>query len=86
VLTGQTSLRRLTWNKAFFNHRSLLRTTVRKYRNNRPRYTHQVAETAERGVEVVRLRSPRQVYWWKRQLKGPAESHPQGAARHTTGP
>lgn len=88
-LTGREDspqARRLTWSQAFFKRRSLLRTAIRKYRNNRPRYARQVAETADRGVEVVRLRSPRQVQQWKKQLKGPAESHPQGATRHTTGP
>ena len=79
--------RRLTWSRAFFHRRSLLRTAIRKYRTNRPRYARQVAETADRGVEVVRLRSPRAVRHWRAEVrKGPAESHPQGAARHTTGP
>ncbi|MFI8234922.1 adenylate kinase [Streptomyces sp. NPDC085900] len=78
---------RLTWGKAFFNRRSLLRTAIRKYRNNRPRYAKQVAETAALGVEVVRLRSPHEIRRWKADVrKGPAESHPQGATRHTTGP
>ncbi|MEU9088383.1 adenylate kinase [Streptomyces sp. NPDC048357] len=78
---------RLTWNQAFFKRRSLLRTAIRKYRNNRPRYAEQVAETARLGVEVVTLRSPRAVNRWKTDmLKGPAESHSKGAARHTTGP
>ncbi|AEY94389.1 adenylate kinase (plasmid) [Streptomyces hygroscopicus subsp. jinggangensis 5008] len=78
---------RLTWSKAFFNRRSLLRTAIRKYRNNRPRYAQQVSETAALGVEVVRLRTPRQVLRWRDEvLKGPAESHSRGATRHTTGP
>lgn len=79
--------RRLTWSKAFFHRRSLLRTAVRKYRNNRPRYAQQVSETADRGVEVVRLRNPREVRGWKAELmKGPTESHSHGAPRHTAGP
>ncbi len=78
--------RRLTWSKAFFARRSLLRTAVRKYRANRPRYARQASETAERGVEVVRLRSPRELREWQEQMKGPAESRSHGAARHTTGP
>jgi adenylate kinase family enzyme len=78
--------RRLTWSTAFFVRRSLLRTAIRKYRNNRPRYARQVAETAGLGVEVVRLRSPREVRHWKQQTaKGPAESRSR-AARHTAGP
>lgn len=91
-LTGRedsAQARRLTWSKAFFSRRSLLRTAIRKYRNNRPRYAQQVAETADLGIEVVRLRSPREVHRWKDELmkmKGPTESHSHGAARHTTGP
>ncbi|MCG0065999.1 adenylate kinase [Streptomyces tricolor] len=78
---------RLTWSKAFFNRRSLLRTAIRKYRNNRPRYAQQVSETAALGVKVVRLRSPHEVLRWREDvLKGPAESHSHGATRHTTGP
>ncbi|MFJ3310452.1 adenylate kinase [Streptomyces sp. NPDC086549] len=88
-LTGREDspqARRLTWSKAFFSRRSLLRTAIRKYRNNRPRYAQQVSETAALGVEVIRLRSPHEVRHWKTELmKGPAESHPR-AARHTTGP
>ncbi|MER5734930.1 adenylate kinase [Streptomyces sp. NPDC002262] len=61
--------RRLTWNRAFFGHRSLLRTAIRKYRRNRPRYARQVAETAALGVHVVRLRSGRASRaWLARQL------------------
>lgn len=79
--------RRLTWSTAFFSRRSLLRTAIRKYRTNRPRYARQVSETADLGVEVVRLRSPRDVQRWKRETaKGPMESRLQEAARHTTGP
>ncbi|MFF1399339.1 adenylate kinase [Streptomyces sp. NPDC058287] len=86
-LEDSPQARRLTWSKAFFSRRSLLRTAIRKYRNNRPRYAQQVSETADRGVEVVRLRSPREVRRWRRELmKGPAESRSQGATRHTTGP
>ncbi|GAA2106015.1 hypothetical protein GCM10009801_82070 [Streptomyces albiaxialis] len=89
-LTGHedsAQARRLTWSKAFFARRSLLRTAIRKYRKNRPRYAQQVSRTADLGIEVVRLRSPRQVHRWTAELKkGPMESHPQGAARHTTGP
>ncbi|MEN8651725.1 adenylate kinase [Streptomyces sp. 21So2-11] len=89
-LTGREDsmqARRLTWSAAFFARRSLLRTAIRKYRANRPRYARQVAETAGLGVEVVRLRSPREVARWKRQTaKGPAESRLREAARHTTGP
>ncbi|MFE2586564.1 adenylate kinase [Streptomyces sp. NPDC059378] len=78
--------RRLTWSAAFFARRSLLRTAIRKYCANRPRYAQQMAETAALGVEVVRLRSPREVQHWKeRTAKGPAESRSR-AARHTTGP
>ncbi|MFP8906155.1 P-loop NTPase family protein [Streptomyces atacamensis] len=86
-LTGREDspqAKRLTWGKAFFNRRSLLRTAIRKYRNNRPRYARQVSETADRGVEVVRLRSPREVHHWKKQLvKGLAEGHSHGTPRHT---
>ncbi|MFF2852940.1 adenylate kinase [Streptomyces sp. NPDC058001] len=79
--------RRLTWSTAFFSRRSLLRTAIRKYRTNRPRYARQVSETADLGVQVVRLRSPRDVQRWKRETaKGPMESRLQEAARHTTGP
>ena len=89
-LTGRDDspqAKRLTWRKAFFNRRSLLRSAIRKYRNNRPRYARQVNETAALGVEIVRLRSPRDVRRWEQDVrKGPAESHSQGAARHTTGP
>ncbi|OKJ25183.1 adenylate kinase [Streptomyces sp. CB01580] len=66
-LTGRedsAQARRLTWRKAFFARRSLLRTAVRKYRHNRPRYARQVAETAALGVQVVRLRSARDVERW----------------------
>lgn len=59
--------RRLTWSTAFFARRSLLRTAIRKYRSNRPRYARQMAETAGRGVVVVRLRSPREVQRWKQR-------------------
>ncbi|MEV6702600.1 adenylate kinase [Streptomyces sp. NPDC051453] len=79
--------RQLTWRKAFFVRRSLLRTAIRKYRRNRPRYAQQVDETADLGVQVIRLRSPREVRRWKTEMrKGPAESRSQGTARHTTGP
>ncbi|MET8275848.1 adenylate kinase [Streptomyces sp. NPDC005096] len=79
--------RSLTWSAAFFARRSLLRTAIRKYRTNRPRYARQVSETAAMGVEIVRLRSPRDVQLWKKETaKGPMESRLQEAARHTTGP
>ncbi|MFD4371823.1 adenylate kinase [Streptomyces sp. NPDC058486] len=71
-LTGRdTSVqaRRLTWKRAFFGRRSLLRTAIRKYSHNRPRYARQVAETAALGVRVVRLRSGREAdAWLARQL------------------
>ncbi|MFD3940988.1 adenylate kinase [Streptomyces sp. NPDC058611] len=63
-LDTSAQARRLTWNRAFFNRRSLLRTAIRKYRENRPRYASQVAETAALGVDVVRLRSGRQADAW----------------------
>ncbi|MEV0928558.1 adenylate kinase [Streptomyces spongiicola] len=89
-LTGRENsaqARRLTWSKAFFARRSLLRTAIRKHRANRPRYIRQVAETAELGVQVVRLRGPQDIRRWQKQTaKGPAESHLREAARHTTGP
>ncbi|MEV4976006.1 adenylate kinase [Streptomyces scopuliridis] len=89
-LTGRddsAQARRLTWSTAFFSRRSLLRTAIRKYRTNRPRYARQVSETANLGVEIVRLRSPRDVQRWKRETaKGPMESRLQETARHTTGP
>ncbi|WP_258308184.1 adenylate kinase [Streptomyces sp. NWU339] len=70
-LDTSAQARRLTWNRAFFGRRSLLRTAIRKYRNNRPRYAQQVAETAALGVHVVRLRSGRQANaWLTRQLTG----------------
>ncbi|MFI9627068.1 adenylate kinase [Streptomyces sp. NPDC052042] len=76
-LTGRedsAQARRLTWGRAFFGRRSLLRSAVRKYRNNRPRYVRQVDETAALGVEVVRLRSPREVERWMAALcRGEAE-------------
>ncbi|MEV7196539.1 AAA family ATPase [Streptomyces sp. NPDC093510] len=77
--------RRLTWSAAFFARQSLLRTAIRK-RANRPRYAQQVAETAALGVEVVRLRSPREVqHWRQRTAKGPADGRSR-AARRITGP
>ncbi|MFB0627703.1 hypothetical protein [Streptomyces sp. AB3(2024)] len=63
-LTGReerAQARRLTWSRAFFSRRSLLRTAIRKnrrYCNNRPRYVLQVQETATPGARVVRLRGP----------------------------
>ncbi|MDK0517493.1 adenylate kinase [Streptomyces sp. ML-6] len=70
-LDASIQAQRLTWKRAFFGRRSLLRTAVRKYRNNRPRYARQVAETAELGVRVVRLRSGREAdAWLARQLSG----------------
>ncbi|WP_328535144.1 adenylate kinase [Streptomyces sp. NBC_00344] len=80
-LTGRedsAQARRLTWSKAFLSRRSLLRTAIRKYRRNRPRYARQVAETADLGVEVVRLHSPREAQCWKRGLmKGLMENRSQ---------
>ncbi|WP_240649446.1 hypothetical protein [Streptomyces sp. Z26] len=75
-LTGRedsAQARRLTWRKAFFRRRSLLRTAIRKYRDNRPRYSRQVAGTARLGVEVVRLRGAREVRDWMEAV-GPASS------------
>ncbi|WP_367123787.1 adenylate kinase [Streptomyces phytohabitans] len=75
-LTGRedsAQARRLTWRKAFFGRRSLLRTAIRKYRENRPRYSRQVAGTARLGVEVVRLRGPREVRDWMGAV-GPGSS------------
>ncbi|WP_331728558.1 adenylate kinase [Streptomyces sp. NBC_01176] len=70
-LDSSAQAKRLTWKRAFFGRRSLLRTAVRKYRNNRPRYAQQVAETAALGVRVVRLRSGRAAdAWLARQLSG----------------
>ncbi|MFE7953487.1 hypothetical protein [Streptomyces sp. NPDC057426] len=70
-LDTSVQAQRLTWKRAFFGRRSLLRTAVRKYRNNRPRYARQVAETATLGVRVVRLRSGREAEaWLSRQLSG----------------
>ncbi|WP_267486497.1 hypothetical protein [Streptomyces sp. DH1] len=43
----------------------LLRIAICKYRSYWPRYARQFAETADRGVKVVRFRSPRQVQQWK---------------------
>lgn len=63
-LDTSAQARRLTWKRAFFGRRSLLRTAVRKYRRNRTRYARQVAETAALGVHVVRLRSGRQTDAW----------------------
>jgi len=71
-LTGRedsAQARRLTWSKAFFDRRSLLRTAIRKYRNNRPRYALQVSETAALGVDVIRLRRPREVERWTSGLR-----------------
>ncbi|MGW6396346.1 hypothetical protein ACWFR1_38930 [Streptomyces sp. NPDC055103] len=70
-LDTSAQAKRLTWNRAFFGRRSLLRTAIRKYRDNRPRYARQVAETATLGVRVVRLRSGREAdAWLARQLSG----------------
>ncbi|MFJ4343514.1 hypothetical protein [Streptomyces sp. NPDC088915] len=69
-LDTSAQARRLTWNRAFFGRRSLLRTAVRKYRHNRPRYARQVAETAALGVRVVRLRSGRQANAWLAEQLG----------------
>ncbi|MFF0505170.1 adenylate kinase [Streptomyces fimicarius] len=84
-LTGRENsaqARRLTWNSAFFARRSLLRTAVRKHRTNRPRYARQVAETAALGIGVVRLRSPRQVrYWRQRTATAPQKSRSRAARR-----
>lgn len=66
-LDTSTQAQRLTWNRAFFGRRSMLRTAIRKYRNNRPRYAQQVAETAALGVRVVRVRSGREADAWLRQ-------------------
>ncbi|MFB8106832.1 adenylate kinase [Streptomyces sp. NPDC056007] len=75
--------RRLTWSTAFLTRRSLLRTAIRKRRANRPRYAQQVAETAALGVNVVRLRSPRQVQrWQQRTAKTPGR--PRAARRSRT--
>ncbi|MFE9137658.1 adenylate kinase [Streptomyces sp. NPDC007355] len=63
-LYTSTQAQRLTWNRAFLGRRSLLRTAVRKYRHNRPRYAQQVAETAVLGVQGVQLRSGRQADAW----------------------
>ncbi|MEV6353868.1 adenylate kinase [Streptomyces hydrogenans] len=66
-LTGRENsaqARRLTWNRAFFGRRSLLRTAIRKHRHNRPRYARQVAGTAALGVRVVRLRGGREARAW----------------------
>ncbi|MFH9953715.1 adenylate kinase [Streptomyces roseolus] len=69
-LDTSAQARRLTWNRAFFGRRSLLRTAVRKYRHNRPRYARQVAETAALGVRVVRLRSGREADVWVAEQLG----------------
>ncbi|MEV1048738.1 adenylate kinase [Streptomyces sp. NPDC049916] len=77
--------RRLTWSTAFFSRRSLLRTAIRKYRANRPRYARQVAETTALGVDVVRLRSPRQVQRWRqRTATAPEQSRSPTARRKRT--
>lgn len=71
-LTGRedsAQAKRLTWRKAFFGRRSLLRTAIRKYRKNRPRYTKQVAETASLGVQVVRLHNTKGVNDWMNELR-----------------
>ncbi|MET9954433.1 hypothetical protein ABZ135_23220 [Streptomyces sp. NPDC006339] len=69
-LDTSAQARRLTWKRAFFGRRSLLRTAVRKYRHNRPRYARQVAETAALGVRVVRLRSGREADAWLAEQLG----------------
>lgn len=69
-LTGldtSAQAQRLTWNRAFFARRSLLRTAVRKYRNNRPRYARQIAETTALGIPVVRLRNGHAANTWLAQ-------------------
>ncbi|MFF9344921.1 adenylate kinase [Streptomyces sp. NPDC014773] len=69
-LDTSAQARRLTWGRAFFGRRSLLRTAVRKYRHNRPRYARQVAETAALGVQVVRLRNGREADTWLAEQLG----------------
>ncbi|MGW6244364.1 adenylate kinase [Streptomyces roseolus] len=69
-LDASAQAKRLTWSRAFFGRRSLLRTAVRKYRHNRPRYVRQVAETAALGVRVVRLRSGREADGWLAEQLG----------------
>ncbi|MFB7453470.1 adenylate kinase [Streptomyces sp. NPDC056194] len=69
-LDTSAQARRLTWKRAFFGRRSLLRTAVRKYRRNRPRYVRQVAETAALGVCVVRLRGGREADAWLAEQLG----------------
>lgn len=66
-LTGRetdTQAERLTWRRAFVDRRSLLRTAIRKYRHNRPRYIHQVEQTSALGVHVLRMRSTAQTCRW----------------------
>jgi adenylate kinase family enzyme len=53
-----------TWRRAFFSRRSVLANAVRKYLTNRSRYERQAAEAAGLGVQVLRLRTPRQTGRW----------------------
>ncbi|HEX6468912.1 MAG TPA: hypothetical protein VF069_07420 [Streptosporangiaceae bacterium] len=53
-----------TWRRAFFSRRSVLANAVRKYLANRGRYERQAAETTGLGVQVLRLRTPRQTRRW----------------------
>lgn len=63
---------RLTWRGAFLTRDSLLRTAVRKYRHNRPRYIRQVEETRAYGVTVLRMRTPKQTRHWVATTATPA--------------
>lgn len=69
-LTGLESSpesQRLTWRRAFFARRSVLRNAIRKYRNNRPRYARQIDEAATFGVRVLRFRNPTDAQGWAQQ-------------------
>lgn len=86
-LTGRedsAQARHLTWSTAFFARRSLLRTAIRKHRDNRPRYERQVAETAALGVNVVRLRSLHQVQQWQQRTAKPPGRPRASRRKHTS--
>ncbi len=77
-LTGRepdAQAERLTWRHAFFDRRSLLRTAIRKYRHNRPRYARQAEQTEALGVSVLRMHTPAQTRRWLTNMPGkPSQS------------
>jgi adenylate kinase family enzyme len=56
------------WKRAFFSRRSVLANAVRKYLQNRGKYSRQLIQTADLGVQVFRFRAPSQAEQWLTQL------------------